>query len=74
MKPKPIDQSNYIVKSHLCSECGEVNKGYHELLSGAKQCDACGGMVLFLQEAADKILELKEMVRALEEINDLLPG
>ena len=66
---KPIDESNYIVKSHVCADCGEVNKGYFELLDGGKRCKACGGLALFLQEAADKILELKETVRALEEIN-----
>lgn len=44
---------------HICSECYEVSLGWHEVANGKKVCDDCGGTVLDLQEAADKIAELK---------------
>lgn len=47
---------------HLCDSCYEVNKGYTVVNSGKKICIECGGMVLDLQEAADRIAELKSEI------------
>lgn len=48
-----------IDEQHGCTECYEVNKGYHSVKNGLKKCDECGGTVLFLQELLDFIADLK---------------
>lgn len=55
-------------EAHLCVKCYEVNHGFTYLRNETKACMDCGGTVLFLQEAADHIAELKEEIRGLKEI------
>lgn len=55
-------------ETHLCTKCYEVNKGFVYLRNETKGCMECGGTVLFIQEAADYIAELKEENRGLKEI------
>ncbi len=47
-------------ETHLCKDCYECNKGFTYDEEERKQCNECGGTVLFLQEAADHIAELSE--------------
>jgi hypothetical protein len=53
---------------HGCMDCYDINEGFHLLKSGKKQCDSCGGTVLFLQEAFDHIAELDSTIREYQEI------
>lgn len=46
--------------THLCSGCGELDGEYVATKTEIKICTTCGGRVLNIREAADKILELKE--------------
>ena len=54
--------------NHGCTKCFEVNKGYHTVKNGQKVCDLCGGKVLDLQEAFDKIAELTSDIEFLKEL------
>ena len=54
-------------EDHLCSECYEVNAGFHSVNSGKKVCNECGGMVLSLQEAADFIADLKSQLEYIKD-------
>jgi len=53
-----------------CAGCGEVMRPFG-VGSGEKICQSCGGSVLNLQEAFDKIIQLK---REIEELSGLEPG
>jgi len=50
-----------------CSGCGEIDFAPIEENDGAHICPYCGGKALTWQEAFDKILELKSMVRQLKQ-------
>lgn len=54
-------------ETHLCKDCFEINKGFHSIKNGQKRCNECGGVVLFLQEAADHIAEQNEEIRSFKE-------
>ena len=44
---------------HGCSNCYEVDKGFYRVANDQKVCIICGGRVLNVQEAFDKIAELQ---------------
>ena len=48
---------------HGCERCGEVNRGYLEINEDVRVCKCCGGRVLTIQQAFDKILELKSFIQ-----------
>lgn len=49
--------------AHLCEDCFEVNTDFFVSEEGRKVCSNCGGRVLYLQEAADRIADLKAELR-----------
>lgn len=49
-----------------CTNCGHVNKGFVLDDEGRRVCQECGGFVLTLQEALDKMFELKARIDDLE--------
>lgn len=63
---KQTDEELDLGFNHLCEGCYEIRRGFLTLDSGKKICRSCGGTVLSLQEAADRIAELKEELAALE--------
>ena len=68
-KKEKMDTSPPWIES-LCDGCYEINKGYTVVHSGKKICVECGGMVLDLQEAADRIAELKAELEYIRGHND----
>jgi len=55
-------------KKYLCEDCAELLESVNSASNGSKNCTECGGRALTFQEAADRILELKDDIRALREI------
>ena len=53
-----------------CSVCGETEVEFIELNDEKCICANCGGTVLTVQEAFDKILELKSLIRSLADDNE----
>jgi len=52
---------------HLCENCYEVDPAYEVTRHGTRECLSCGnGRVLTIQEAADRIAELKSRLREYE--------
>lgn len=51
--------------AHGCTMCGEVGRGFMEAKTGRRICNECGGHVLTLQEAFDKIADLRAEIDAL---------
>jgi hypothetical protein len=57
-----VNRELQIEHTHGCTACGEVMKGFFETNTHRKICKECGGKVLDLQEAFDKILELQSLL------------
>jgi hypothetical protein len=49
--------------AHGCEKCGEIKGGFIEINEDVRICKLCGGKVLTLQQAFDRILELKSFMR-----------
>lgn len=50
---------------HLCETCMEYNQGYYKEYGDA-YCDACDNLVMMIDEALDRIIELNRTVEELE--------
>jgi hypothetical protein len=53
---------------YICEDCATLLEDVHRAANGRKNCTECAGRALTIQEAADRILELKEDLRAMREI------